>query len=147
MILDFNAAALLLRDGPQHNDTVRTDVVERIAQQLVGLQIKLPVIFVAQCVVAARDLKAEVAHVKVNKIRPFRTALHFTQLHHAVDERGKPVRLIDNDVALLGTLGVVAAGQVAHGLGVALYQGQRGAQVVADIRQNVLFELGAALQP
>ena len=162
MILDFNAAALLLRDGPQHNDTVRTDVVERIAQQvvhdplhhgrvgadragLVGLQIKLPVIFVAQRVVAARDLKAEVAHVKVNKIRPFRTALHFTQLHHAVDERGKPVRLIDNDVALLGTLGVVAAGQVTHGLGVALYQGQRGAQVVADVRQNVLFELGAAL--
>ena len=39
--------------------------------------------------------------------------------------------------ALLGTLGVVAAGQVTHGLGVALYQGQRGAQVVADIRQNV----------
>ena len=162
MILDFNAAALLLRDGPQHNDTVRTDVVERIAQQvvhdplhhgwvgtdragLVGLQIKLPVIFVAQRVVAARDLKAEVAHVKVNKIRPFRTALHFTQLHHAVDERGKPVRLIDNDAALLGTLGVVAAGQVTHGLGVALYQGQRGAQVVADVRQNVLFELGAAL--
>ena len=112
---------------------------------LVGLQIKLPVIFVAQRVVAARNLKAEVAHVKVNKIRPFRTALHFTQLHHAVDERGKPVRLIDNDAALLGTLGVVAAGQVTHGLGVAFIRVSGVRRFVADVRQNVLFELGAAL--
>ena len=32
MILDFNAAALLLRDGPQHNDTVRTDGPARLDQ-------------------------------------------------------------------------------------------------------------------
>ena len=55
------------------------------------------------------------------------------------------VGLVHDDVALLGALGIIIAGQVAHRLGVALYQGQRGAQVVADIGQNVLLQLGAAL--
>ena len=46
---------------------------------------------------------------------------------------------------MLSALGIVTAGQVAHRLGVTLYQGQRRAQVVADVGENVLFQLGAAL--
>ncbi len=162
VVLDFDAAALFLRDGPQHDNAVRADVVERVAQQVVhdplhhgrvgadgagviGLQVKLPVVFVAQSVVAARYFKAKLAHVKVYKIRLFRATLHFAQLHNAVDQRGQAVCLIHNNVALLGALGVVAARQIAHRLGVALYQGQRRAQVVADVGQNVFFQLGAAL--
>ena len=105
----------------------------------------MPVVLVAQGVVAARNFKAKFAHVKINEVGLFGAALHLAQLHHAVDQCRQTVGLVHNDVALLGALFGVGAGQVAHSLGVALYQGQRGAQVVADIGQNVLFQLGAAL--
>ena len=162
MILDLDAAAALLRNGPQYHHAVTADVVEGVAQKVVqhplhhgrvgadragviGLQVKVPVVFVAQGIVAAGNLKAKLAHVKIDKARLLGTALHLAQLHDAVDERGQAVGLVHDDVALLGALGIIVAGQVAHRLGIALYQGQRGAQVVADIGQNVFFQLGAAL--
>ena len=109
---------------------------------IIGLQVKVPVVFVAQGIVAAGNLKAKLAHVKIDKARLLGTALHLAQLHDAVDKRGQAVGLVHDDVALLGALGIIITGQVAHRLGVALYQGQRGAQVVADIGQNVFFPAG-----
>src|SRR5699024_9170099 len=53
--------------------------------------------------------------------------------------------LVYNDVALFGALVIIVAGQIPHGLGIAFDGGQRRAQVVADVGQNIFLQLSAAL--
>ena len=162
MVLHFHpATAVWHGDGPQHKHTVRTHMVGGVAQQvvqhpfhhggvgayhafLVGFQLQRPAILLAHGVIAARDLKAKLAHVKINRVKLFCTAGNFAQLHHAVYQRAQAVSFVHNNAALFGALGLVIAGNIAHRFGIALNQGQRGAQVMADISQDIFFQLCGA---
>ena len=138
VVLHFHpATAVWHGDGPQHKHTVRTHMVGGVAQQvvqhpfhhggvsayhafLVGFQLQLPAILLAHGVIAARDLKAKLAHVKINGVKLFCTAGNFAQLHHAVYQRAQAVSFVHNNVALFGALGLVIAGNIAHRFGIAL---------------------------
>ena len=96
-------------------------------------------------VIALTDLIAELAHIKVDLLALFRAAGHLAQLHDAGDQRRQPVGLIHDDVHLLVPVGLVVAGDVPHRLRIALDEGQRGAQVMGDICQQVALHLGRVL--
>ena len=155
------AAAALHGDGPQDEHPVRPQMPRGVAQQIVqhplhhggvrlhgalpvGLQPQRPAVLLTQRVVAPGHLKAQLTHVELHQIGLVRAALHLAQLHHAVHQRREPVGLVHNDVALLGAFFLVIAVDVPHRLGIALDEGQRGAQVVAHVGKDVLFQLGRA---
>ncbi len=108
-------------------------------------QLELPAVLGTDGVVALADLIAELAHIKVDLLALFRAAGHLAQLHDAGDQRCQPVGLIHDDVHLLVAVGLVVAGDVPHRLGIALDEGQRGAQVMGDIRQQVALHLSRVL--
>ena len=109
------------------------------------LQFELPAVLSTDGVVAFAHFVAQLAHVKVHPLTAVGTAGHLAQLHHAGHQRGQAVGLVHDDVHLFVAVGLVIAGQVAHRLGVALDEGQRGAQVVGDVGQQVPLHLGRPL--
>ena len=159
--LDPDALGALLRPEDEH--AVRADVVHRIAQQIVQgalhhvrvrvngqffvrkLQLEGPVVLGTDGIIPLADLVAELAHIEVDLLALFCAARDLAQFHDAGHQRGQAVGFIDDDVHLLVTVGLVVAGDVPHRLGIALDEGQRGAQVVGDICQQVPLHLGCAL--
>ena len=163
VILDLYPDSLGHLSGPQEEDAVPADVVHGVAQQIVEgalhhvgvgidrqlflrqFQLELPAILGTDRVIALADLIAELAHIKVDLLALFRAAGHLAQLHDAGDQRRQPVGLIHDDVHLLVPVGLVVAGDVPHRLRIALDEGQRGAQVVGDICQQVTLHLSRVL--
>ena len=163
MVLHLHAHPFGAAGSPQDKDAVRPDVVHGVAQQVVQralhhvrvgihgqffvrqLQFELPAVLGADGVVTLTYLVAQLAHVKVHPLTAVGTAGHLAQLHHAGHQRGQAVGLVHDDVHLFVAVGLVIAGQVAHRLGVALDEGQRGAQVVGDVGQQVPLHLGRPL--
>ena len=159
VILHLDPHALGTALGPQDKDAVLADVVHGVAQKVVQctlhhvrvgvdrqllirqLQLQLPAILGADGVVALAHLVTQLSHVKVHAFAFCRAAGHFAQLHHAGDQRGQTVGLIHDNVHLFIAVGLVVAGNVAHRLGIALDEGQRGAQVVGNVGQQVALHL------
>ena len=105
------------------------------------LQLELPAVLGADGIVPFAHLVAQLAHIKVHALAFVGTAGHLAQLHHAGDQCGQAVGLVHDNVHLLIAVGLVVAGNVAHRLGIALDKGQRGAQVVGDVGQQVALHL------
>ncbi len=105
------------------------------------LQLELPAVLGADGIVPFTHLVAQLAHIKVHALAFVGTAGHLAQLHHAGDQCGQAVGLVHDNVHLLIAVGLVVAGNVAHRLGIALDKGQRGAQVVGDVGQQVALHL------
>ena len=115
-------------------------------QLLVGqFQLELPAVLGADGVVPFAHLIAELAHIKMYPLAPVGTAGHLTQFHHAGHQRGQPVGFVHDDIHLFVPVLLVITGDVAHRFGVALDEGQRGAQVVRDVGQQVPLHLGGVL--
>jgi len=159
VVLHLDPHALGAALGPQDEDAVFADVVHGVAQQVmqcalhhVGVcvngqflvrqfQLKLPAVLGADGIVPFAHLVAQLAHIKVHALAFVGTAGHLAQLHHAGDQCGQAVGLVHDNVHLLIAVGLVVAGNVAHRLGIALDKGQRGAQVVGDVGQQVALHL------
>ena len=163
VVLNFHpAAALLEGDGPQQEHPVLADVVHGVAQQVVqhplhhgrvgphragllGFQLQGPAVLCAHRVVPLGHLFAQLGHVKVHQFGLLRAAAHLGKLHYAVHQPAEPVGFVHNDVQLLGALVRFIAGQIAHGLRIAPDEGQRGAQVVAHVGQQLPLQLSRLL--
>ena len=163
MILHLYPHALRAAEGAQDKNAVLADVVHGVAQQIVQralhhvrvgvdrqfllrqFQLQLPAVLGADGVVALAHLVAQLPHVKVHPLTLIGAAGHLAQLHHAGDQRGQAVGLVHDDVHLLVPVGFIVAGQIAHRLGIALDEGQRGAQVVGDVGQQIALHLHRVL--
>ena len=163
VVLHLYPHALGAAEGTQDKNTVLADVVHGVAQQIVQrplhhvwvgidwqllfrqLQLQLPAVLGADCVVALAYFIAQLPHVKVHPLALIGAAGHLAQFHHAGDQCGQAVGLVHDDVHLLVPVRLIVAGQVTHRLGVALDEGQRGAQVVGDIGQQVALHLHCVL--
>ena len=163
MVFHFHPDALGAFECPQEEKPVLSDVVHGVAQQVVQgplhhvgvgvngkllfgqLQLELPAVLGADGVVTLADLVAELAHIKMHPLALDGTAGHLAQFHHAGDEGCQPVGFVHDNIHLLVAVGLVVARDVPHRLGVALDEGQRGAQVVGDIGQQVPLHLGGML--
>ena len=159
VILYLYPHALGAAEGAQDKDAVLADVVHGVAQQIVQrplhhvrvgvdrqlllrqFQLQLPAVLGADGIVALAYLITQLSHVKVHPLALISAAGHLAQLHHAGHQRGQAVGFVHDDVHLLVPVRFVVAGQVAHRLGIAFDKGQRGAQVVGDVGQQIALHL------
>ena len=163
VVLHLYPHALRAAEGAQDKDSVLADVVHGVAQQVVQrtlhhirvgidrqfffrqFQLQLPAVLGADGVVALAYFITQLPHVKVHPLALVGAAGHLAQLHHAGHQRGQAVGLVHDDIHLLVPVRLIVAGQIAHRLGVALDKGQRGAQVVGDVSQQIALHLHRVL--
>ncbi len=159
MILDLDPDALHTALRTQDKDAVLPDVVHGVAQKVVQctlhhfgvgvngqflvrqFELELPAVLRTDRVVPLADLVAEHPHIKMDPLALDRAAGDLAQLHNAGDQRGQTVGFVHDDVHLLVALFFVVAGQIAHRFGVALDEGERGAQIVRDVCQQIPLHL------
>ena len=112
---------------------------------LVGVGLQRVTVFGADVLVPLGHLVAELGQVKVHHLGLFGAGADLGQVHDAVHQGAEPVGLVHNDVELLGALLGVVAGEIPQGLGVALDEGEGGAQIVADVGDQLLLQPGRAV--
>ena len=162
MILHLYAAAAGRGQAAHGKPAVLTQVVAGVAQKVVqnalhhgrvgaygagviGLHGQSPVVLRTHGIIALGHLAAKLGHIKIDQLRALAAAAHTAQLHHTVYKAAQAVGLINDDAQLrIAALGVIA-GQIADRFGIALDEGERGAQVVAHISQKLLLQLAGAL--
>ena len=163
VVFHLHPDALGAAQRPQHEDAVFADVVHGVAQKVMqsalhhvgvgtdgklfvgDLQLELPAVLGADGVVTLADFVAELAHVEVDLLALECAARDLAQLHDAGNKGRQAVGLVHDDVHLFVAVLLVVAGQIAHRLGIALDEGERSAQVVGDVGQQVALHLGGVL--